>query len=48
MSGIIRLVNIDHIIFGIREKGRRGLLIQVRAVNDEDGLVNRGNLQEVT
>ena len=48
MPGNIRHVNIDHIIFGIRENGGCGLLIQVRAVNDEDGLVNRRNLQEVT
>ena len=47
VMGIVRFVNIDDIIGCIREKGRRGLLVKVPTVDDENCLLNGWNLQEV-
>ena len=45
--GIVRLVDINDIIGRIREEGRGRLLVQVSAVDDKDGLLDRWDLQEI-
>ena len=45
--GIVRLVDVDDIISRIRKEGRGRLLVQVSAVDDKDGLLDGGDLQEI-
>ena len=45
--GIVRFVDVDDIIGCIREEGRSRLLVQVSAVDDKDGLLDRWDLQEI-
>ena len=47
IMSIVRFVDINDIIGGVRKKGRGRLLVKVPTVDDKNGLLDSWNLQEV-